>query len=112
MIPYIKLHKPTQTNISSFINEPIEINLINDIKTICFDLNTYIGDISMQKERILALNYNIKNTLEYFYYNTRSEMVNNFKYFLLITNRSISDFNIEVQILLNGNLTTFYLIDK
>jgi hypothetical protein len=110
MRPFIELHIERPTNDSLFFNEPSDTNLINVLKTVCFDLNTYIGDLSMQRERVLALNYAIKTTLKHYCYNNPNYTINSFKYFIRIVDTSMSNFNIQVQLLLNNKLTTFTLI--
>jgi hypothetical protein len=106
MIPHLLINK------SDFVIKHTGNNLLEDIKTICFDLNLSIGDISMQRDRVLALNDAIKRTIDIYKskndYNT-FQLLKGFKYFILTTNRSNWNFSIEIQILLNGSLTIFPL---
>ena len=55
MIPFIKVEIPTPANNSLFLGGHTESNLINDVKSICYDLNLVINNISSQKERVKQL---------------------------------------------------------
>lgn len=99
-----------------WFDNPSEDSLFNDIKRISFDINTYIGKISQQKERILVLNEMIKMIIGYLQngsYNYEHHLIlDNVKHFIKINNKSIVNFNLEVQLLINDNYFSFKINNK
>jgi hypothetical protein len=118
----IPVSKPT-ARLSLFVNQPTCDNLISDIKYLCSMFFCNVNKISDEKEIVLKLHYSILRGLDEFrdICSTCYDMQKNFFevdkiirgyiHFIRIENRTFTDFNIEVSIILNNQLVRFTLRD-
>lgn len=88
-------------------------SLINDIVMLSQDVNLIILTLSKQRDRILFLNAQIKHYIEtvrdeIMDYKTK-ELLDSVKHFIVITDKSISGFNIEVQLVVDHKLYNYKL---
>jgi len=92
----------------SFLAEPNKSNLIKDIEVILNELLSTVPDISSQRIRVIELNNRIKTTIDFYKANSDNyhihELLNSFKHFIIISNRSIVNFKINIQIMIDDEL--------
>lgn len=88
---------------SSFLEDQTEDNLLKDIEHMCLvQMNMGVDSLIEQRNKILLLRHIIYNALEH--------LKEQFKFFLLISDKRIDTFVIEVQMLLSsGEVRKFKL---
>lgn len=99
--------------ISLFSQNSSAESLIEDIKSVCSDLLLNVNTLSKQKERVLALDEMIKFTINTFRAQSKTyesfEILKNFQSFILIINRTLENFDLEVQITIGEKTCKFSL---
>ena len=95
--------KPTM----EFLYTQTEESLITDIKTILRYMNSSVN-LTRQKDRVEAIHFHIKRMFETYKYELVSleiiKLLENSKLFIIIINKSIDNFAIQVQLIFNHTL--------
>lgn len=93
----------------SFLAEPNKFNLIKDIEVILNELVPTVPDISSQRIRVIELNKRINHTIDFYIANSNNnhihDLLKSFKHFIIISNKSIVNFKINIQIMIGNELT-------
>ncbi len=96
-------------NQSFFLENQTAENLKEDILILTQTVNPFISCLSVQKDRVLYLNAIIRQALYVFKEETNNflthKLLDNVKYFIRISNRSIDNFGIEVHLLIDDEFT-------
>lgn len=97
----LRIQEPTK-RIIKFLEKPNCDTLFEDIQAVCYDLVLNIKKLDDQRNCVLNLDERIKRLLEYLRSSVDSfrsnNLLNKFQYFILITNRTIDGFSLEIQI--------------
>lgn len=108
----IKIDRP-KPMLSSFLTRPTCDALIKDIENTCYTFNISVNNLSSQRNCVLEIHQAIMALINFLKSSADSFRANNilnqFKSFILITNRTIDNFSLEVQIDIDNREYKIYL---